>query len=64
MLIVPCTIGEAKAFVAQHHRPGTSLRAAGWRLVAEVDGRSWSCPSRPRVDQHPTQDKLRWEVAT
>ncbi len=41
---------------------GTSLRAADWRRVAEVDGRSWSCPSRPRVDKHPTEDKIRWEV--
>lgn len=42
--------------------PGTSLRAAGWRIVGEVKGRSWHCPSRPRVDKHPLQDKLRWEV--
>lgn len=42
--------------------PGTSLRAAGWRIVGEVRGRSWSCPSRPRVDRHPTQAKLRWEA--
>jgi hypothetical protein len=42
---------------------GISLRAAGWRVVGEVRGRSWSCPSRPRVDQHPLQDKLRWEAA-
>lgn len=43
--------------------PGTSLRAAGWKNVGEVRGRSWSCPSRPRVDKHPLQDKLRWEVS-
>ena len=24
--------------------PGTSVRAAGWQAVAEVHGRSWSCP--------------------
>ena len=41
---------------------GASLRASGWRIVGEVTGRSWSCPSRPRVDKHPTQGKLRWEV--
>lgn len=41
---------------------GTSLRAAGWRVVGEVAGRSWSCASRPRVDRHPTQSKLRWEA--
>jgi len=43
--------------------PGTSLRASGWATVAEVRGRSWSCTSRPRVDKHPTQGKLRWEVS-
>lgn len=42
---------------------GASLRAAGWRVVAETAGGSWSCPSRPRVDMHPTQGKLRWEAA-
>ncbi|WP_116378603.1 XF1762 family protein [Cupriavidus taiwanensis] len=42
---------------------GASLRAAGWRVVAQTDGGSWDCPSRPRVDQHPTQGKLRWEAA-
>jgi hypothetical protein len=42
--------------------PGTSLTAAGWRQIAEVRGRSWSCPSRPRVDKHPTQGKLLFEV--
>lgn len=42
---------------------GTSLRAAGYRLVGEVRGRSWSCQSRPRVDKHPMQAKLRWEAA-
>lgn len=43
--------------------PGTSLRAAGWALIGEAGGGSWSRPSRPRDDQHPTQGKLRWEVA-
>lgn len=41
---------------------GISLRAAGWRLIGEVRGRSWSCPSRPRVDCHPLQGKLMFEV--
>lgn len=40
---------------------GTSLRAAGLTIVGEVAGRSWSCPSRPRVDKYPLQAKLRWE---
>lgn len=41
---------------------GTSLKAAGWRLVGEVKGRSWSCQSRPRFDRHPTVDKQLWEA--
>ena len=43
--------------------PGVSLIAAGWRVVGQVDGRSWNCISRPRVDRHPTQDKIRWEAS-
>lgn len=43
--------------------PGTSLRAAGWKIVGAVKGRTWDCPSRPRVDRHPTQNKIRWEIA-
>ena len=42
---------------------GASLRAAGWRLIGEAGGGSWSRSGRPRVDQHPTQIKLRWEAA-
>lgn len=43
--------------------PGSSLRGAGWTVVGEVKGRSWSCTTRPRADHHPTTDKLRWEIA-
>jgi hypothetical protein len=42
---------------------GASLRGAGWRVVGESPGGSWSTPSRPRVDTHPLQGKLRWEAA-
>lgn len=44
--------------------PGTSLRAAGWRVVGEVKGREWTTPSRPRVEKAGVQtlDKLRWEA--
>lgn len=41
---------------------GTSLTAAGWRIVGQVKGRSWSRPSRPRVDRHPLGDKTLWEA--
>lgn len=43
---------------------GASLRAAGWRLIGEAGGGSWSCPSRPRTDSAPTCVKHRWEAAT
>lgn len=42
--------------------PGVSLQAAGWKLIGEVGGGSWSRKSRPRVDKHPTQGKFRWEA--
>lgn len=42
--------------------PGTSLVAAGWKLLGEAGGGSWSREGRPRVDLHPTQGKLRWEM--
>lgn len=43
---------------------GKSLAAAGFREVAAVRGRSWSCQSRPRVDKCPLQGKLRFEIGT
>lgn len=41
---------------------GTSLRAAGWKCIGKRGGGSWNVPSRPRVDTHPLQEKLRWEM--
>lgn len=40
---------------------GASLRGAGFKLLGERGGGSWSTPSRPRVDKHPLQVKLLWE---
>lgn len=42
--------------------PGTTLKAAGWKLIGEVKGGSWSRASRPRVSKN-TQDKLLFETA-
>lgn len=42
--------------------PGTSLKAAGWKVVGQVKGRSWDTPSRPRIDKAPLDDKTRWAV--
>lgn len=42
---------------------GATLKASGWRLIGETPGRSWNVPSRPRVDKHPLQKKLLFEVS-
>ena len=44
--------------------PGTSLKAAGWRLIGSTSGDTWNRPnaSRPRIDTHPLQGKLKWEA--
>jgi hypothetical protein len=42
--------------------PGTSLKAAGWKLIAETPGKSWSVPTRPRTDKHPLQPRLLFEA--
>lgn len=61
------------AFSLGYHRIGTytmpneggaSLRASGWKLIAETPGRSWSVDSRPRNDKHPLGMKLLWEIET
>lgn len=41
-----------------HRIGGASARAAGYRFLWRVKGRSWDCPSRPRTDKHPTEDKV------
>lgn len=42
--------------------PGTSLKAAGWKCIGEAGGGTWNREFRPRIDKHPTQEKLRWET--
>jgi len=42
---------------------GASLRAAGWSVVGETTNiKGWNTPSRPRIDTHPLQAKLKWEA--
>jgi hypothetical protein len=43
---------------------GASLRAVGFDCAGPAGGGSWNVPSRPRIDQAPTQEKLRWEATT
>lgn len=40
---------------------GTSLEASGWHRVKITNGGSWNCKSRPRIDKHPTEEKVLWE---
>ena len=40
---------------------GASLKASGWKILYETPGKSWSVKSRPRVDNHPIEEKLCWE---
>ena len=42
---------------------GTTLKAAGWRMIGETKGGSWSRQSRERTDKHPTEPKLLFETA-
>lgn len=42
--------------------PGTSLTGAGWRLIGQTKGGSWSRPSRGRDDKHPTEPKTLFEL--
>lgn len=42
--------------------PGTTLKAAGWKLIGETAGGSWDTPSRRRADKHPTEPKLLFEM--
>nr|WP_239069572.1 XF1762 family protein [Streptomyces sp. SID13666] len=48
----------------QEGETGASLRAAGWRIVAQrPPRRGWDCPSRPRVDQgNQNVPRLLWEA--
>ena len=42
---------------------GSSLKAVGWKCVGECGGGSWSRKERPRIDTHPLQIKLKFEIS-
>ena len=42
--------------------PGTTLRAAGWKLIGAAGGGSWSRTERPRIDANSLQGKLLFEA--
>jgi len=41
---------------------GSSLKAAGWKIIWKTKGGSWSSRKRVRVDKHPLGQKLLWEA--
>jgi hypothetical protein len=41
---------------------GASLTAANYKCLGEAGGGSWNRRERPRIDQHPLQTKLLWEM--
>lgn len=41
---------------------GTSVKAAGFKLVGECGGGTWNRTDRPRIDKHPIGQKLLWEI--
>jgi hypothetical protein len=41
---------------------GTSLIAAGWRVVGQSKGGSWSRAGRFRIDKHPVGQKMLWQA--
>ena len=43
---------------------GVSLAASGWKQIGECGGGTWNRQERPRVDMHPTQGKIRFEMRT
>jgi len=43
--------------------PGTSLVAAGWKMMGLTPGRSWDVPSRPRTDKTDLGQRQLFEAA-
>jgi hypothetical protein len=59
-------LGYARVITyTQADESGASLRAAGWRVIAERPARAgWSAPSRPRDDaRYMTSARTLWEAS-
>jgi len=41
---------------------GASLKASNWTCIGQRGGGSWNVKSRPRVDTHPTQYKILFQI--
>jgi hypothetical protein len=54
---------KAVTYTLADHEEGTSLKAAGWQKKHRTaEGKTWNCPSRPRIQKAPTCAKDRWEI--
>lgn len=49
-------------YIIKGQEEGTSLKAAGWRLIGDAGGGNWNCKARPRVDTEHQQRKLLFEA--
>lgn len=41
---------------------GTTLYATGWKCLGAAGGGKWGNVKRPRIDTHPTQGKILFEI--
>jgi hypothetical protein len=41
---------------------GASLRGAGWKCLGIAGGGKWTRNARARTDEHPLQEKMKWEA--
>lgn len=71
----PISFKEACEFINKYHRhhiapltytlksePGTSLKAAGFKVLYQCKGGSWNRKGRPRIDKHPIGQKTVWGI--
>ncbi len=42
---------------------GTSLKAAGYKIIGEAGGGTWNRKKRARIDKHPIGEKLLFEIS-
>lgn len=62
LLFAAFELPRSKTLPANQQQHGASCRAAGMTCLGEAGGGSWNVPSRPRVDMHPMQMKIKWEI--
>ncbi len=60
-----CKVGKAMGYIKVityilEEEHGSSLKASNFTIDGLVRGRSWSCDSRPREDNHPLDNKTRY----